>query len=64
MISINEEKKLLNKKLNSLKKVKNEFTWDIIIQRTIDTIKTFLQRLRNGLNVSCILTAFRPKSAI
>ena len=38
--SINEEKKLLNKKLNSLKKVKNEFTWDIIIQKTIDTIKT------------------------
>ena len=39
-ISINEEKKLFNKKLNSLKKVKNEFTWDIIIQKTIDTIKT------------------------
>ncbi len=37
--SIVEKKTLPNKKLNSLKKVKKEFTWDIIIHKTIDMME-------------------------
>jgi len=38
--SILEKKTIFNKKLNSLKKVKKGFTWDIIIHKTIDMMKT------------------------
>jgi len=38
--SIIEKNSIFNKKLNSLNKVKKEFTWDIIINKTIDMMKT------------------------